>query len=754
MPLQQHLQEPDHTTADGKKATALISVLGHRLEGKFQTYKSARYDKEREWERAIHQYTGKWDRDDREKIEQALSARGDVLDPITVNITRPKTNIAIARMQDIQFPTGGDFNFLIRPAPLAQEIKEALQQEEPDEEMLMEAANAGVPPDQLPNPAQMASDAVENDHASAPRMERALRARMIYANYGTKARRAIEDLCILGSAVVKGPTIQNRKQKRYRPDATTDGTPLQVLEESFIPEPSVFRVDPLLFYPDPSARMPNEIEDAFELHSMPRSELIELAKNPAFMRSQIMKLLDNDPDSSELPDIVRQTSHELSTSNVNNRYWVREYHGPFEKEDLYSAGMISEKERDDNAIQYTGEAWFADKVLIRVSLSHIEGEDGLPYGVTVWERDPNYVFGHGVPYLLRNAQRTVNSAYLMLLDNASLTSGPQIVLNKEMIEPANKGDYGIEPMKIWFMRDWAAGDVRNAMQFIDIPAQMQGIAQIMDTAMQFADVESSIPAMQQGDVPTGNNTTTGLAMIMSASNIVQKRASMNWDDYITKPLIHRFYHYEMQYGTDETVKGDFEIEVAGATERIEADIRAQEIERMLGLASSNEEFLDHVDSNKAFRALVDNTRTGDVLRSQEQVDEMVAEREKAAAEQQQADPAMMMAEAKMQESQARLELAKTDAAYKNQKLQQEMQSDQARYAAESQLAQARNNESKVNYQLGLAKLALEQNKTIAQIEKDMKLGEMNFDLKMMLSQQDFDMMEREIEVKNEFGTGI
>ena len=69
MPLQQHLQEPDHTTADGKKSTALISVLGHRLEGKFQTYKSARYDKEREWERAIHQYTGKWDRDDREKIE-------------------------------------------------------------------------------------------------------------------------------------------------------------------------------------------------------------------------------------------------------------------------------------------------------------------------------------------------------------------------------------------------------------------------------------------------------------------------------------------------------------------------------------------------------------------------------------------------------------------------------------------------------------------------------------------------------------
>ena len=53
-----------------------------------------------------------------------------------------------------------------------------------------------------------------------------------------------------------------------------------------------------------------------------------------------------------------------------------------------------------------------------------------------WEDDKGSVFGHGIPYLMRHAQRVVNSSWLMLLDNAGLTAGPQIVLNREMIRPA------------------------------------------------------------------------------------------------------------------------------------------------------------------------------------------------------------------------------------------------------------------------------------------------------------------------------
>ena len=753
MPMQQHLKDPDTTSKEGKKVDALIVTLGAKLETKYRTYKGARYNKEREWERAIKQYDGNWDDEDIEKIERALRARGDNQDPITVNITRPKTNAAIARMKDIQFPTGGDFNFGIKPAPISKEIKEALKQESPTPEMAQEAEAAGIPPDQLPSPAEMAQEVVVENQDNAPKMERALRNRMIYADYGRKARHAIEDLGILGTAVIKGPTIQNRKQRKYAPADTKGGKSIHLLTEQFIPEPNLERVDPLFIFPDPSARFPDEIEDLFQLHSLTRSDLIALAKNPAFMPEQVKRILEHDPDQSNIPDIIRNTSREDGEQGVNNRYWAREYHGPIDKQCLFDAEMINEKDFNDPLKMFNGEVWLCDGVVFRISLSHIEGEDSLPYGIANWERDPNSVFGHGVPFLLRNAQRVVNNAYLMLLDNASLTSGPQIVINKEMIEPANKQDYGIEPMKVWFMTEYGS-DVREAMQFVDIPAQMQGISQIIDTAMQFADVEGSTPLMNQDQAPLGNNTTTGMAMVMSASNVVQKAASLNWDDYITRPMVARFYHYEMQYGEDQDVKGDYEIEVGGATERIEAEIKAQEIERMMGLASSNEEFMNHVDSNKAFRALVDNTRTGDLLRSQDEVDELVAQQQEAAQQEQQADPAAIKAQAAMLEAQATQERVKLESEDRKAKNMEMMQAAQLRYAGESQLAQSRQMEAKSQFKLGMAKLALEQGKTVAEIEKQLNMQDKDFQMQLMLKEKDFEAMEREIEVKNIHGTGI
>lgn len=752
MIFKQHLPSPDLDTKEGRQLDNMLIALGSSMCRKFSEYKSARYDKEREWESAIKQYEGEWDSDDLKKIEYALSMSGSSGDPIAVNITRPKTNIAISRMKDIQFPTGGDFNFFLRPADLTPEQKEALQQTEPTPQMELQAAEAGMPFENIPSPQSMVQSIQTANTTRCPAMERKLRKRMIAADYGKKARLAIEDLCIKGTAVIKGPTIQEKKYRRYEGAMTSDGMPIQQLNEVFVPEPSVERVDPILFFPDPSARLPDEVEDAFELHPLSKKEMIELSKNPAFMREQIAKVLDQEPDNTDIPDIVQRTSREKSNNNVHNRYWVREYHGPLDKEVLFNADMISEDDKDNSLFRPTGEIWYCGKTIIRVSLSHIDGEDTLPYSIAVWEKDPNSVFGHGMPYLLRDAQRTVNNAYLMLLDNASLTSGPQIVLNKEMIEPATRDeDYGIKPMKVWFLTEYGA-DVRQAMQFVDIPARMDGISQIIDTAMQFADVESSTPMLQQGEMPSGNNTTTGLAMIMSATNFIQKAASMNWDDYITRPLVNRFYHYEMQHGEEDDIKGDYDIEVGGATERIEAQIRAQEIERMLGLAGSNEEFMMHIDPGKAFRALVDNTRTGDLLRTEEEVEQKRQEQQQAAQEQQ--DPESIKAQAALITAQARMEEARANAQAQNAKQEQAAVEAQARYQSFVAEAQARQNEAALQYQLGLAKLAMEKELSVAELQKQLQLKDMESQMKLQLKEIDFAQMEREIQVKQEYGTGI
>jgi hypothetical protein len=63
-------------------------------------------------------------------------------------------------------------------------------------------------------------------------------------------------------------------------------------------------------------------------------------------------------------------------------------------------------------------------------------------------------------------------------------------------------------------------------------------------------------------------------------------------------------------------------------------------------------------------------------------------------------------------------------------------------------------EAKSQFKLGMAKLALEQGKTVADIEKQLNMQEKDFQMQLMLKEKDFEAMEREIEVKNIHGTGI
>jgi hypothetical protein len=103
---------PEQNNLQPKKSAKIESSLinlASSLCRKFNTFASQRSDKEDEWLRAIRQYDGMWDDDDREKIEKVLQDSNATSAP-NINITRPKTDTAIAKLEDIQFPVGGDYN--------------------------------------------------------------------------------------------------------------------------------------------------------------------------------------------------------------------------------------------------------------------------------------------------------------------------------------------------------------------------------------------------------------------------------------------------------------------------------------------------------------------------------------------------------------------------------------------------------------------------------------------------------------------
>jgi hypothetical protein len=364
-----------------------------------------------------------------------------------------------------------------------------------------------------------------------------------------------------------------------------------------------------------------------------------------------------------------------------------------------------------------------------------------------------------MPYLMMDQQRVVEATWQMLIDNSGLSAGPQIVLNRDSITPANS-KWEIEPMKIWYMTEYG-GDVQSAFQFVDIPNNQQALMNVIDSAMQFADIESQSPMIQAHTAPEANVPAMNMGMVMTEANVHQRELSQKWDDNITLPLVTRFIHYNMQYESDPNIKGNFKPNVGGATERIDNQILAQDIERILAMGAQNPEYMLNIKTGEAFRRWVAATRAGpELLRSPEEVE---AEQQRLAQEAQNAppDPDTIRAQAAMQREEVRA-----------QELQQELQMQQAEFQFKQQQAQlehqqrmmemqlrraellARAKEKEIELQIAMTELASKQQLDIAKIRKDLAIKEEEYELKRELEAMDFEKFREEMEMKREHGTGI
>lgn len=745
-----------------------VDQLARSLGVKLTEYVGKRYVKEREWLQAEQMYRGIIQGLDDKKLQALSMSKGKEL-PI-VNITRPKTNIAVARLQDVQFPLGGDYNFCVAPTPMPDLEELSTNQAPLPEDMQPELPPQPEPDPNLPPEAQvtpqpeapvtvgeLAQETIRKARDKAKRMERKIHDHFVQTDWGKKSRAAMEQMGILGTAVMKAPVMQHKRRKNYTAEETSDGETIHMISSQYDIVPTVQWADIRTLFPDPGARPGSSIEDIFELHLMTKKEVRDLAHNPAFMENRIREVIREEPDPSYVAKTHLLALMGSDSDSIDDRYSVMEYHGPLDKDVAHQLDLISEEEKEDPLVIVQGEVWFVNNKIIRMSVAQLEGEEEIPYMFCTWEDDTTNVFGHGIPYLMRHAQRVVASSWIMLLDNAGLTAGPQIVLNKEMIQPANPSEgWSIQPMKVWFMTEYGA-NVQEAMQFVNVPTQQETIANIIQMGMEFSDVEAQIPAMLGGEMPQGNNTFGGMAMVMTNSHIIQQRHSERWDDNITVPIVERFYHYEMQYGEDPSLKGDFEVMAGGATERIDKQIKSQDLERIMGMAGSNPDFMAQLDIGEAFREWVATTRVSGILKSREQVEQEM----QAAAENPQPDPALIEAQARDKQATAALQKIEQDQAFKQQEMDLKAQVEEARVDKENREIQARERENQgkilieqMRRDLEIMKLAAAENKTAAEIAKELGIAQMSEETKRMLKQADLDKFNTEIAVKRELGTGI
>lgn len=694
-----------------EQARQKLGVMGQALMKQADEQVRNRAPLEERWLEDVAQYNGIYDSATLDAIRQRKGSE------VFVNITRHKTNTAEARLADMLFPTD-DRNWGIQPTPVP--TSKAVK--------LPESGVFGKPGQQkidIPSIKKEREAAAEEARQHSKLMEMEIDDQLNESDYNAESRQTIHDAVLYGTGILKGPVIEGRYSKRWVKSET--GHSLSVVEEL---TPCARHISVWDFFPDMSATRTDECEFFFERHYFTKRELADLAQIPGFEKEAIREVLSLDTDqirgtSETYISRLRALSGYNAELSNENRYEVWEYTGPIEKEILEAAEV---EYVEDDLYQTTGTVWVCEGKVLRVTLNPMDTGDS-PYSVYCFQEDDTSVFGIGVPYMMRNAQAAINSAWRMIMDNSGLSSGPQIIINRQIVEPLD-GDWTLTPRKLWALKD-KTRSVHEAFGSYNVESHQSELANVFQIAKQLADEETSIPLIAQGEAGNQAQTASGMSMLMNNANIVLRRSVKIWDDSVTRQIIQRFYDWNMQFNEKEEIKGDFQIDARGSSVLMAREVQMQSMMGLLQISQSPA-FAPLTDFKKLYKLSLRHMQmpVNDVMLSDEEIEQA----QQAQAEQGQ------QGEMKDQIAMEKLKLDQ-------QRFQADQQQHQQNIQIKQMQLQVEDNRANKMYEADMAKIASSEGKTMQQLQT--QLG-----LKQMQIASDEKLFAFESKVKQAFGTGM
>jgi hypothetical protein len=493
------------------------------------------------------------------------------------------------------------------------------------------------------------------------------------------------------------------------------------------PAPVYEHVNPWDFFPDMSAAKMEDAEFVFQRHLWTRKDLRRLVRELGFDADAVRRVLADDNRDRPLTEAglsyladLRNLTNE--TQPIKGRYVGWEYHGPLEADEI--ADMLDATGDHEGAARYRDDqdplgefmviAYFCGGELLKIAPEYPLDSQETLFSVFPFEAGEASIFGYGVPYIMRDSQRSLNAAWRMILDNAALACSPQIIVDKGQLEP-DDGDWRLRPRKMWRRVRGAEGSNTPAFEAVPIESNTNDLVQIINIAKEFANEETALPVQAEGEMPEQVNETLGAAaMRTNAANIVFRRIVKAFDDGITLPCIRRAYDWNMQFSKDDSIKGDMEVDARGVSALMAKELQQQQLMALSSNWLNNPAIAPLVRS----RPLIEQTLRSmqlpvdAILKSQDEIDQ-AAEEQAQQAQQQPPAPAGP-------DPQTQMQLAQLDAETKQQIAQIEAQ---ARIQIASITAQSKTETNQT--QLQIEGMTLAEQRNMSDAETQARLAEAN-----------------------------
>jgi len=655
-----------------------LTVIANRLETLAGEQVRMKSEVEERWLANVRAYHGLYDQNTEKNLKDAKQSRA------FVKATRSKTVALEARLFDLIFPTD-DRNWGIEATPVPKLSKEGQEAAKLAEQAAEEANIAEENGDQAAQQqaiakgndqaarAKAANAALEVARQAADKMQEEMDDQLVESQYPAQSRDMIHDACQLGTGVLKGPIVNESTRGRWiGQEAPGGGAKVYTLDQREDPRPMVRRVDPWSFFPDMSAAKIEDAEFTFERYLWTKKDLRKMVKTHGFDADAVREILRETkgkrPTASNGLNYLtqlRSITGEGETS-IKGRYIGWEYHGPLECEEVvtilraFGQPELADEydQRDDPLEEFRVVLYFCEGQILKIAPEYPLDSGETLYSVFNVEESEGSIFGYGIPHIMGDSQIALNSAWRMGLDNAALSVGPQAVIDKDSIVPAN-GDWTMVPKKVWHRVKAALANTAPPVEFFDVPNNMEQIERIIQIALQFIDMETGIPMPQQGDQTEDQTKTVGgMTILQNAANVIFRRMVKNYDDGIIAPTMRRLYDWNMQFNQREDIKGDMSVDARGTAVLLLKEIQAQNlmfiVTQLMTHPAVQPMLKPYQNVVKLFQSLM--IAPGDVMVTE---DEYKAAMKKLAEQPPPPDPAQLQAESRIEAAKIQAQTAQS-----------------------------------------------------------------------------------------------
>jgi len=332
----------------------------------------------------------------------------------------------------------------------------------------------------------------------------------------------------------------------------------------------------------------SSIEDAQIIHRLrvTRTDLNDLIGLPGYNTANIRMVLQyygtqgltENWDSTDATRAVLE-SRENPVYNMSNLITTLEFHGNVQGRMLLDYGFTTQQISDELR-DYAIQAWLIGQYLIKVQLSP-SPRRRHPFYITSFEKVPSTPVGNGIPDIISDLQEVCNAALRSCVNNMSIASGPQVVINEDRLSGQENADE-IYPWKRWRVTNPAVtGSVEPAVSFFQPTDNSAQLLNVFNAFYGLSDDVSAIPKYLSGNSPGGGagRTASGLAMLMGNASKILQTVCSNVDNDVMTPLLRNLLDLILMTDRSGLLTGEEEVAPKGVVVAMQREtLRQRQLE--------------------------------------------------------------------------------------------------------------------------------------------------------------------------------